>query len=514
MDKIFKRALGIALLLTVSVSLLHTFLVMGSLATVSIQPYITKVWGSDEVFTINITVTDVTNLYGWEIKLYYDPLILNGTSVSEGQFLKSVGETFFNSTLNDNYDATRGRIKAFSTLLGETPGVNGTGVLLTVTFKTRSLGISALDLEDIILADINSNLIPHTVASGAVQVVRAVHDVTIKSVSVSSDVAVNGQIVEIFVTVANLGNKTETFIVSVYYNETAISDQTVYDLVPQADIALTFSWDTASITPNATYMIKAEASQVSGETNLENNMLVYGAVAIVQGIHGVAVIDVRPSSDKVYEGEALNIYVTVANKGNYTETFNVTVYRDDIPIGGQTVEDLMYGRLFELIFPWNTEGVGSNKTYVIKAVASTVEGETSFEDNVFTDGTVTVYPYGLLSIKIVDVIPSDQFGQPVTSFLAGTVANFKLTLNCTLFGAKSILLTINLYDATGNTIGVVSFQGPVASGLTTFVLGMPIPGTAGTGDATVYANVLSDWPHLGGTPYSPEESATFEIRES
>lgn len=510
----FKRVLRIALVLMVSASLLHTFTVIGSLATVSIQPRITKVWGTDEVFTINITVTDVTNLYGWEIKLYYDSSILNGTSVSEGSFLKSAGETFFNSTFNDKYDATHGRIKAFNTLLGETPGVNGTGVLFTVTFKTRNLGISALDLEDTILANINSNLIPHTMASGAVQVVQAVHDIAIKSISASSNVVVNGQILEIYATATNLGNKTETFHVTAYYNETAISEQTVDKLSPQADIALTFVWDTALITPNATYMIKAEAFQVPEETNIENNVLVYGAVAIVQGIHDVAVINVRSSSDKVYEGQAPNIFVTVANRGNYTETFNVTVYRDDIVIGEQTVEDLTYGCMFELFFLWNTEGVGSNKTYVIKAVASAVEGETSFEDNVLTDGNVTVYPHGLLSIRIVEVIPSDQFGQPLTSFLAGTMANFKLTLNCTLFGAQNVLLTINLYDAEGNTIGVVSFQGPIASGITTFVLGMPIPGTAGTGDATVYANVLSDWPHLGGTPYSPEESATFEVRGS
>lgn len=498
----------------VSASLLHVLTVMGSLATVFIQPYITKVWGTNEVFTINITVADVTDLYGWEIKLYYDSSILNGLSVSEGSLLKDIGGTFFNFTINNNYDVTYGQIKVFNTLLGETPGAYGTGVLCTVTFETGDLGISALDLEDTILADINSNLMPHIIANGAVQVVRAVYDVAVSSVSVSSNIAVNGQLVEVYVTVANLGNRTETFQVAAYYNETVISEQTVGELSPQAEIALTFMWDTSPITPNATRIIKAEASQVPGETDIENNVLVYGAVTIVQGIHDVAVLDVRPSSDKVYEGETINIFVTVANKGNYTETFDVTVYRDVTPISVQTVEHLTYGRLFELIFPWNTEGVASNKTYVIGAVASAVEGETSFEDNVFTDGDVTVYPYGLLSIEIVEVIPSDQFGQPLTSFLRGTMANFKLRLNCSLFGAKGILLTINLYDAGGNTIGVVSFQGPIASGITTFALGMPIPSTAGTGEATVYANVLSDWPHLGGRPYSPEASATFEIRGS
>lgn len=116
MNKLFKRVLGIALLFIVSASLFHTFTVMGVLATVSVQPHITKVWGTGEVFTLNITVTDVTNLYGWEVKLYYDSSILNGTSVSEGSFLKGTGETFFESTLNNNYDATHGRLQVFHTL--------------------------------------------------------------------------------------------------------------------------------------------------------------------------------------------------------------------------------------------------------------------------------------------------------------------------------------------------------------------------------------------------------------
>jgi hypothetical protein len=347
--------------------------------------------------------------------------------------------------------------------------------------------------------------------NGAVHVVSAVHDVAVKSLSVSSNIVVSGQIVEVYVTAANLGNGTETFYVSAYYNETLIANRTVVALSPQTDIALTFLWNTASITPNATCIIKAEASQVPEETNIENNVLVYGTVAIVQGIHDVAVTGVRPASDSVYEGEMLNIYVTAANKGNYTETFNVAVYGDGILIGVRTVENLTYGRVQELTYAWDTKGL-VNKTYTVKAVASAVEGETNLANNNLTDGTVTVYAFGAISIKIVEVIPSDQFGRPVSSFLAGTIANFKLTLNCTLIGAKNVLLTVNLHDAKGNTIGVVSFYGPVASGVTTFMLGLPIPSTANVGIARVYANVLSDWPHLGGTPYCPEQSATFEIR--
>jgi len=507
----FKKTFGIALVVTILISLHFRPPVTGALAKISVEPHISKVWGNGEVFTVDITVTDITNLYGWEVTLYYDPSILNGTSVSEGYFLKSAGETYFNSTLDDNSNATTGRVKAFGSLIGEIPGVNGTGVLFTVAFYTVRLGISPLDLEDTILVDINSNKIVHTIVSGGVQVVEAVHDVALEGLSVSSDIVVNGQTLAIYVTAANLGNKTETFQVSTYYNETVISEETVSELSPKTDIVLTFLWDTGPVIPNATCVIKAEASQVPEETNLENNALVYGTVVVVQGTHDIAIIDVKPALDEVYEGEVLNIYVIAVNNGNYTETFNVTVYRDDIVISRQNVVNLTYGSMLELTFSWDTEGVESNRTYMIKAVASAVEEETSLENNVLTDGNVTVYPQGLLSIVIVEVVPCDQFGQPVTGFLRGTMASFKLTLNCTLFGAKNILLTINIYGIGGNPLGVVSFHGPVASGITTFILGMPIPSTAIIGDATVYANVLSDWPHLGGTPYGPERSATFEI---
>ena len=506
-----KEVLWITLLLMTLASLPPSFHAMGSLATVSIQPRINKVWGTRETFNINISVTNVTNLYGWQTKLYYDSSIINGTSVREGPFLKSSGETFFNYTINNNYNATHGCIKAFNTLLGEILGVNGTGVLLTITFKTVSLGISPLNLEEVILADISSNTIPHTVMDGAVEVVEVVHDVAIRNVSVSSDVVVDGETVEVYVTAANMGNKTEIFDVTVYWNESLIAKQTVSSLSPQKDVQLTFLWNTSSITPNATCIIKAEASHVPEETNFENNVLVYGPISVVQGVHDIAVIEVRSASQNVYEGETLNVYVTVANRGNYTETFNVTVYLDDFPIGLRTVTNLAGGCTKELTFTWNTEGAGS-KTYMVKASAGPVTGETRLADNSLSDGNVTIYPYTAISITITEVFPCDQLGRPISSFQAGTVANFKVTINCTLIGAKNILLTINVQDAGGNTIGVVSFQGPVASGVTTFVLGLPIPTASMAGNARVYANALNDWPHLGGTPYCPEISASFEIR--
>jgi hypothetical protein len=507
----FKKTLGVALLLVVLASLCMPFPVVNAAATVSIDPLTPTVWGADETFTVNITVTDVSGLYGWEGQLFYDSSILSCLSASEGPFLENAGETYFNVSITDDFDTTHGRIKAFNTLLGQIPGVDGSGVLLTVTFLTKALGISILDIENVILSDINSNPMPHTEVDGGVQVVRQICDVAITNLQVSSILLVSGQILDLQVTAANPGYETENFLVTIFSNETVIGSHVVVGLLPHSDRVFNVSWNTGVISPNATCLIKAEASQVPDEEIIENNIFVYGTVAIVTGVHNIAVTGVSCSSDRVYQGDTMYIQVTLANKGDYTENVNVTAYYDMNVIGTQRVDNFTYGTSVGLIFLWDTYAVAVNNTFVIKAVASPVQGETILQDNTLADGNVTVYPPAALSIKITQVIPCDQLGRPVSSFAAGTTANFLVTLNCTVVGTKRILLTINLLDAEASTIGVVSFQGPVASGVTTFILGVPIPTTAALGYASVHANALSDWPHLGGTPYCPEKSATFGI---
>ena len=482
-----------------------------SVAELSVQPKATKIWGTDETLTINVTVTDVSNLYGWQFKLYYNPKVLNGTNIIEGAFLKSGGKTFSETIFSDGYNATHGCARAFSTLVGNVSGVTGSGVLATVVFKTKSLGTSLLDLSETVLGQADGGEIPHNVADGAVQVVRAIHDIAIWNVTTSSTEIVEGHSADITVYVANEGNKTENFNVTVYRNETVIATQTVSNLAAGAKTALTLVWNTMGLAPNTSYKIKAEASKVLDETDLTDNVFVNGVIRIVEGVHDVAVKSVVPSPVIVYEGELVNIDVVVANIGDYTESFTVTVYYDGTVIAEQMVSNLTFGSEQTLDFAWDTTEITTNMTYLIKAAASHVPKEIDLTNNNFTDGFVTVYARGLLAIEIVELIPCNQLGQPRTSFVAGTVAYFKVVVESKSFRAENLLVTVNLYDSGGNAIGVVSFQGPVAPGTTSFVLGTPIPNTAYLGKATVYANALSDWPHLGGTAYCPEKSATFEI---
>ncbi|HVP16121.1 MAG TPA: dockerin type I domain-containing protein [candidate division Zixibacteria bacterium] len=105
-------------------------------------------------------------------------------------------------------------------------------------------------------------------------------------------------------------------------------------------------------------------------------------------VHDVAVTAVIPSKTVVGEGYPLNINVTAANQGDYTETFNVTVYANTT-LTETEVTALWSGNSIQLVFDWNTTSVAQGN-YKICAYAWPVQNETDTSNNNHTDGWVTV----------------------------------------------------------------------------------------------------------------------------
>lgn len=505
------RALWVLFLLLLFLS--FSELKISVAATVlSIQPQLSRVAGSDEEFQISLALTDVSNLYGWEIKLYYDPTLLNGSKLSEGPFLKSAGSTYFFNSSNDNYNATHGRIALACTLIGNISGVNGGGILATMTFKAKALGSCLLLLSNTKLGNPQSELMPHLTENGVVQVVPPIHDVAIKNVAPLKTEVGEGSPVDVSVLIANEGDRPEDFIVSLYANETLIDAKNVLGLPKNSMETLTFVWNTSGLPINNKYQLKAEASPTLGETDLADNIFVDGHVKITERKHDVAVIRITTQYTSVYEGRKVDITVTVANKGDFPETFSVTVYRDNTLVSTANVQNLQYGEQRSLVFTWDTAGVTSNRSYTIKATANQVAGETNVDDNTLIDGSIMILPRPALYLNVASVVPSDQYGQPVSGFTRGTVAYFTVNMTCNSINPEFVLLTLNVYDPNNASIAVISFRGFLAPGSTTFLLGSVIPATSLLGNARVYVNALSDWPHLGGTAYCPERVATFQIK--
>jgi len=149
--------------------------VQAGTAVIQVDPAASTVNVGD-VFKVNVTITDVTNLAVWEFQLYYLSSVLNCSQIVEGPFLKNGGNTFFTFNINNAYNATHGRLLAGSTLLGAVPGVNGSGTLATVTFKAKATGNTPLHLSDITLLDATPpprNPIPHTTNHATVTVVSS-----------------------------------------------------------------------------------------------------------------------------------------------------------------------------------------------------------------------------------------------------------------------------------------------------------------------------------------------------
>jgi len=141
-----------------------------STTAVFIDPPSQQVNAVGDYFTVNVSISDVSNLYGYELEVYYNSTVMNGTQVTEGPFLNESGnyEPFFDIvSFTDNYNSTEGLVSVVCTLTGAVLGVSGGGVLVTIEFKSLALGNSIpLNLEDVQLSDPNSNPISYQLLSG------------------------------------------------------------------------------------------------------------------------------------------------------------------------------------------------------------------------------------------------------------------------------------------------------------------------------------------------------------
>ena len=113
-------------------------------------------------FTINVRVSNVANLYGWEFKLGWNATILGLVNVTEGPFLNSTGQTLFSYKLNE----TEYHIVVDCSHLSDIPGTSGSGVLATVQFHVNETGNCMLHLYDTDLLDPSGKDITHATSSG------------------------------------------------------------------------------------------------------------------------------------------------------------------------------------------------------------------------------------------------------------------------------------------------------------------------------------------------------------
>jgi hypothetical protein len=252
-------------------------------ATIYIDPqYSTASVG--QPFSIDMRITDAVDVYGWQIRLKWNPMILDVVSVTEGNFLRSGGG---NTIWPAPYiNQAEGWVFFGCALMAPSDPVSGSGTLATVTFVGTGEGSGTLEIMTDYpyrtkLIDRDANPIPFSTSNGYFSVVQAppVHDIAIISVTVSPTQAMAGDTVAITVDVKNEGTYYETFDVTVSYDSTLIATQTGVSLSSWATTSLTFTWDTTGV-PMGVYTIKAEASVVIGESDTFDNTFIDGPVLL------------------------------------------------------------------------------------------------------------------------------------------------------------------------------------------------------------------------------------------
>jgi hypothetical protein len=329
-------------------------------------------------FSIDIKIANVTNLYGYEFKLLYDTSFLNGIGVLI--YPQPPNETHFTPRVEINDKNGMIFVNVTDYPPAEPISTIAPVKLVTITFQVQTYGASVLDLNQTKLVDNEGAPIVHVAVDGFVSVKPP--DVAILKVTAAPTLIYPGTMINIEVVAANLGIfRKETFNVTTYYGATKISTVTVTDLPPLTNITLPFSWNTASVPPND-YLISARASTVPLEINTTNNFLSDGTVSIVTP--DVAVLNVVPAYNSIYQGWKINITVYVANQGLLPINFSVTVYYDNNTIGTQTVTNLESHGERLLVFWWNTTGVPYCHNYTISANATIIPGEIDIADNSYT----------------------------------------------------------------------------------------------------------------------------------
>jgi len=131
---------------------------------------------TQELFSVNITITNATDIYGYEFMLYYNSNVINctGVEIPPGHFLEPIIDLDNIFTVRQEYDnsfnSTHGLVWVGLCLLGEEPGKNGSGTLATINFEAIAAGSSPLNLQYTMFINTSTNAIPIIVVDGSVTV--------------------------------------------------------------------------------------------------------------------------------------------------------------------------------------------------------------------------------------------------------------------------------------------------------------------------------------------------------
>jgi len=99
--------------------------------------------GSNSIFTVDIMITEVFEIYGWGFYLYYKPSVLQVLSILPGDFFDSETPWYWNWKISNGIGYVTGAANYDPT---NPTWIDGPGTLAHVQFKVVGVGLTLLDL--------------------------------------------------------------------------------------------------------------------------------------------------------------------------------------------------------------------------------------------------------------------------------------------------------------------------------------------------------------------------------
>lgn len=156
------------LVFSIATFLLGMGMVAQSHATVLALTPSSPVASVGDTINYDLTISDVTDLYGYQFSLQFDPTLVNITGVTEGPALATAGTTFFVPGAFDNVNGLLGLTG--DTLIGPISGFTGSGVLALLSFTAVGAGVGDITLNDVLMLDSTFAVIATTVNSASLEV--------------------------------------------------------------------------------------------------------------------------------------------------------------------------------------------------------------------------------------------------------------------------------------------------------------------------------------------------------
>ena len=164
------------LLLIASMTLAGIPRVHAQLPYISLNPTETTVPAPGETFTVDVNITEITDLYGYEFKLAFNTTILNATAVTPGPVNTEAGifKLLPGEIVDSTYvwvplrNASDGYVHAGCMFVGT---FDGSGILMTINFTALAEGNCTLHLYNTVFGNSIGQEIEHSTLDGTVTVV-------------------------------------------------------------------------------------------------------------------------------------------------------------------------------------------------------------------------------------------------------------------------------------------------------------------------------------------------------